>query len=71
MTYLDIAAANRQALAEIKRRYDTGQISRDEAKELAQPIIDRVNARAQQIATKYGKPKYIILDFVSSMRNSY
>jgi len=71
MTDLAIAAANRQALAEIKRRYDTGEISREEAKELAQPIIDRVNQRAATIAKKYGKAKYIVLDFVSSMRNGY
>ena len=71
MADLSIALANRQALADIKRRYDTGHITQQEAKELAQPIINRVNKRAAEVARKYGKSKYIVLDFVSSMRNSY
>jgi len=68
---LSIAVANRQALANIKRRYDTGEISQAEAKRLAQPIIERVNRRAAEVAKRYGKSRYIVLDFVSSMRNSY
>jgi hypothetical protein len=53
--YLDQAVKNRQAIADIKRKYLSGEISRDEAKQLAQPILDRINARAIQIAAKHGR----------------
>ena len=65
------AVANREAIASIKRRYDRGEITRNEAKRLAQPIINRVNSRSSEIAAKYGKNSYPKLDFVNCMRNGY
>lgn len=67
---LDQATKNRQAMAEIKRKYVTGEISQDEAKQLAQPIIDLVNKRCAEIAKKHGK-KPCKLNFISLMRDSY
>jgi len=68
---LEIASQNRAAIAEIKLKYDKGQIDRDEAKMLAKPILDRINLRSAEIARKYGKKNYPKLDFVNAMRNSY
>ena len=68
MTNLDTAVANRQAIAYIKRRYDTGRITRDEAKILAEPVLDRINAKQAEIAKKYGKKNYPKLDFINAFR---
>lgn len=62
------AINNRLMIADIKRRYSTGQISRDEAKLLAKPILDRINKRGLEISIKYGKKSYSKIDFVSIMR---
>ena len=70
MADLMTAADNRTKIAAIKLLYDTGEISREEAKRLAQPIIDRINRRTMEIAIKHGQKPYR-LDFVSVMRNSY
>ena len=67
----DNAANNREAIKQIKLLYDQGQISRDKAKELAQPIIDRVNVKSLEIAKLHGKKSYTKLDFINAMRNSY
>lgn len=67
---LDQAARNRADIAEIQRRYLTGEITREEAKELAKPVLDRINTAAAQIAQKHGK-KPFKLDFINAMRNSY
>jgi polyhydroxyalkanoate synthesis regulator phasin len=71
MANLTTAVKNRKAIADIKRRYDKGQISREQAKTLAQPVIDKINARNEEIARKYGKKYYPKLDFINAMRNSY
>lgn len=70
MTDLMTAADNRTKIAAIKLLYDTGEISREEAKRLAQPILDRINTRGAEIAKAQGR-KALRLDFVSAMRNSY
>ncbi len=67
---LEQAVKNRAELAEIKKKYDSGEIDREEAKRLAQPILDRINARCEDIAAKHGQKAYKI-DFVSVIRNSY
>lgn len=73
---IDQAAKNRVDIAVIKRRYTTGEITRDEAKALAQPILDRIN-RATAVKTKELNKKYglhrkpVFLDFVNAMRNGY
>ncbi|MFY9228330.1 MAG: hypothetical protein WAO28_03315 [Candidatus Microsaccharimonas sp.] len=73
MADLEQAGKNREEIAEIKRRYAFGEITRDEAKELAQPIIDRINERTVSVTKKlnqkykvYRKPA--LLDFISLMR---
>ena len=70
------AAKNRTDIADIKRRYIFGEITREEAKILAQPIIDRVNRmtaiKTKKLNKKYGlRRKPVFLDFVNAMRNSY
>jgi len=73
---IDQAVKNRADIADIKRRYVTGEITREEAKTLAQPILDRIN-RATAIKTKELNKKYglhrkpVFLDFINAMRNSY
>ena len=52
------AVRNRNEVADIKRKYLTSEISRDEAKALAQPIIDRINytvlIKTKEFNQKYG-----------------
>ena len=71
MSDLNTATENRMAIAKIKRVYDKGEISRDEAKRLTQPVLDRINARSLEIAKKHGKNSYPKLNFISVMRNGY
>lgn len=71
MTDLITAADNRAKIAEIKRQYDLGLINRETAKELAQPILGRINDRTAEIYKKHGKKNYPKLDFINAMRNSY
>lgn len=73
---LEQAAKNREEIAEIKRLYVTGEIEREEAKALAQPILDRINeatvAKTKELNKKYGlHRKPFVLDFVNAMRNGY
>lgn len=66
----DEAISNRMAIAEIKRKYYSNEITREEAQLLAEPVLERVNNRAKEIAKKHGKKPYKI-DFTNAMRNSY
>lgn len=66
----DEAISNRMAIAEIKRRYYSNEITREEARLLAGPILERINKRAKAIAERHGKKPYKI-DFINAMRNSY
>lgn len=73
---IDQASKNRMDIASIKRRYITGEITREEAKVLTQPIIARINrateAKTKELNKKYGSHrKPVFLDFVNAMRNSY
>jgi len=75
-TSIDQAAKNRTDIANIKRRYVTGEITREEAKALAQPILDRINkataVKTKELNKKYGlHRKSVFLDFVNAMRNGY
>lgn len=70
-SYLEQAGKNRAAIANIKRRYGSGEITREEAKRLAQPVLDKINTRSAEIAQKYDKKSYPKLDFINAMRNSY
>jgi hypothetical protein len=76
MGSLDQAVNNRQQISSIKHRYVTGEISREEAKLLAQPIIDQINLatvrKTGELNKKYGlKRKPALLNFVNAMRNEY
>lgn len=73
---IDQAVKNRVDIADIKRRYITGEVTREEAKVLAQPILDRINrataTKTKELNKKYGlHRKPVFLDFVNAMRNSY
>jgi len=61
------AVKNREAIANIKRRYALGLITREQAKKEAKPIIQRINLRGQEIAKKH-QVKYYPVDFVNLMR---
>lgn len=70
---LDQAVQNRQAIADIKRRYLTGEINREEAKTLAKPIIERINratiTKTKELNKKYGMDRRpALLDFINAMR---
>lgn len=66
----DEAISNRMAIARIKRKYYSNEITREEAKELAKPILERVNRRAAVIAKRHAKIHHKIT-FSSVMRDSY
>jgi molecular chaperone DnaK (HSP70) len=66
----DQAIQNRLELADIKLKYFKNEITREQAKELAKPVLDRINKRSAVIAKKHGV-KPIKLDFINAMRNSY
>lgn len=68
MKDLTSATDNRAAIADIKIRYASGEISRDKAKRLAQPVIDVINLKQAEIAKKYGKKNYPKMDFIGLMR---
>jgi hypothetical protein len=73
---IDQAVKNRIDIAEIKRKYFTGEISREVAMLLAQPILDRINSatatKTKELNKKYGfNRKPVLLDFINAMRNSY
>jgi hypothetical protein len=71
MSDLTTAAENRKTLANIKHRYDRGEISREQAKSLAKPVLDKINERSLEVARRYGKKYYPKLDFINAMRNGY
>ena len=52
------AIKNQEEVAEINRRFMRDEITKDEAVELLQPIRDRVNNKAKEIAKKYGMKSY-------------
>lgn len=64
---MDEAIDNRTKIEEIKKAYNLGLITREEAKEKAQPIIDRINAKGKEIAKKYNK-RFSPISFIELMR---
>lgn len=54
-------------LNEIKMKMELGIISYEEAKVLAQPIIDEMNNKAEKIAKKYNR-KFTKFNFIQLMR---
>jgi hypothetical protein len=76
MGRLDKAVRNRQKIADIKRRYITGEIDRTEAQCLAKPVLDIINEattkKTAELNRKYGlRRKPALLSFVNAMRNEY
>ena len=67
-TSLDNAVANREAIAHIKSLYLRGRISREVAEALAEPDINRINKRQQEISRKHGKKNYPRTTFIGLMR---
>jgi hypothetical protein len=67
-TSLDNAIANREAVDHIKSLYIRGKITREVAEALAEPVINRINKRQQEIAKKYGKKNYPKTTFIGLMR---
>jgi len=61
------AVKNRDEIADIKRRYALGLITREQAKLEALPVIRRINTKGQQIAKKH-KVKYCPVDFINLIR---
>ena len=49
----DQAQRNQEEVAEINRRFMADEITNREAEALLQPIADRVNAKAAEIAKKF------------------
>jgi hypothetical protein len=49
------AQENQAKIAEVKRRMLAKELTYEEAKLEAQPTIDRINAKAAEIAKKYNK----------------
>lgn len=62
------AIENREAIRRIKLLYDQGKISREDAKAISTPIIQRINERQKEIAKKWGKKNYPKENFISLMR---
>ena len=54
----DQAQKNQEEVAEINRRFMQDEITAQEAVELLEPIRDRVNNKAKEIAKKYGMKSY-------------
>ncbi len=67
MIGLEEATRNREKIADIKRRYALGLITREQAKKEAKPVIRLINKKGQEIALKH-KVKYYPVDFVNLMR---
>lgn len=54
------AADNREKLYGIRKQMLSGQITYDEAKELAAPVIEAINTKAKEIAKRHGKRPQLV-----------
>jgi hypothetical protein len=61
------AIANRTAIADIRRRMMMGELTPEQAKAEAAPIVARINASGAEIAKKYGR-KFKPFSFAYLMR---
>lgn len=64
---MEDAIINQTAMSYIRKRMLSGQITYDQAKAEAQPIIDNINDRAKVIAKKYNR-KASKVSFAAIMR---
>lgn len=53
---MQTAIDNQQKIAIIRRRMISGELSYDQAKIAAKPVIDDINAAAKRLAKKYNLP---------------
>lgn len=58
----------RQFFENLKYQLANGLVTYDEAKIIAQPMIDELNAKRQEIAKKHGKRKTYNLNFIGLIR---
>lgn len=58
----------KQEAEHYKFLYQTGQITREEAKEHITPYLDCVNNKAKELAKKYNMKKYKKVSFISFVR---
>ena len=64
---LSQAVSNRQVISDIKGRYLRGEITREQAKLEAAPVIERINKRGAEISKKWNK-SYAPQNFIGLMR---
>lgn len=61
------AIANREAIESIRHRMNSGELTYEQAQAEAQPVIDRMNAKGEEISKQYGG-KFKKLSFRYLMR---
>ena len=61
------AVHNRIQIADIKRRYLSGQITREQAKQEAAPVIERINLKGAEVSKRW-KRKFSPQTFIGLMR---
>lgn len=61
------AEENQEKVAEIKRKYAYGEITREEAFESIAPIVEEINNKSKEIAKKY-KMKPRLVNAISMLR---
>lgn len=61
------AAKNIADIEAVRKQMLSGELTYDEAKEAAAPIINRINTRAKEIAKKHGKRPQLV-SFAAIMR---
>lgn len=61
------ANTNRNALASIRSRMLRGELTHDQAKAEANPIIQAMNVRAKELAKEHGA-KFYPIKFINIMR---
>ena len=65
---MDVAIRNRTKVQMIRRRMLSGEITYEEAKAEAQPIIDQINETAARLAKKHGIKARGKVSFAAMMR---
>lgn len=73
---MEKAVKNRQLLAQIQQKLIKGELSYEEAKKQAQPVIKEINEisaiKTKELNAKYNtNRKPFKLDFINAMRNDY
>lgn len=61
------AAQNREEIARIKNSMLAGEITYEEARIQAAPILERINEKSKELAKKYGR-RHVAITFSEIMR---